>query len=353
MKNYCLAICAAVMVLSGCSQASTHSSALPDLGSAGRSAGAPAGATGPFLYVGSGVTGLAQYALGDSKPRRVVATQAYVGALAFDSSGHLFASGGGVSQGLVAIYDARTLSLLRSIGLAGAEGLATDSSGYLFVANCSFIAEYAPGETKTFHVYHDHVGGTCVLAFDRSGDLYAAGQHSIAILEPAQQPGLLKYSRSIVKGVNSPVALAFGPSGDLFVANCLRCAYSSPPRPDSVTVYAPGASSPSRTITRDVKGPVALAIDAQNRLFVANVPLPNGKRPGWVSLYAPDGTQPLLTITNHVRVPVSLAIDQSGDLYVANEYGNSVTVYGDDGKKLLQSINHGVRFPASLAIGPP
>ena len=340
------------MVLAGCSQAAIHSGALPDAGSAGPAAGAFGPPTGPFLYVGSGVTGLAQYSLGDSKPRRMVATQAYVGALAFDSNDHLFASGGGVSEGLVAVYDARTLTLLRSIGLAGANGLATDSSGYLFVANCSVVSEYAPGGTKLFHVYRDHVGGTCALAFDRSGNLYAAGEHSIAILEPANQPGLLKYSRSIVKGINSPVALAFGPSGDLFVANCLRCAYSSPPRPDSVTVYAPGASSPSRTITSGIKGPVALAIDSENRLFVANVPVPNDKRPGWVSLYSPTGTRPSLTITDHVRVPVALAIDPSADLYVANEYGNSVTVYGDGGKKLLQSITHGVRFPAALAIGP-
>src|SRR5581483_3111460 len=119
------------------------------------------------------------------------------------------------------------------------------------------------------------------------------------------------------------------PMKNLYVANCLSCYYTDPPRPDSISVYAPGRSSPQRIIKEGIQDPRALAVDSKGRLFVANAPLSQHgeSEPGWVSVYAAGSTKPSLTITDGIDVPLSLAVDPSDNLYVANNFAETVTVY--------------------------
>jgi hypothetical protein len=307
-----------------------------------------------FLYVG-GAT-ISTYRLGEPTPVHTIASDLGTVSLALDTLGHLFAANGNPSWGTVTAYDARSLHLQRTINGEEMSSAAADRDGYLYTVNCGdVIFVFAPhAKRRPSRYIRQGVGGACTIAFDTTGQLYAANTDgaSVSVYAPAGKPGAFKFVREITQGVRHPNALAADQSGNLFVSNCLSCWYSSPTKPDSVTAYASGSSSPRLTIHDGIDGPVALDVDSKGLLYVANVPFKNGTfQPGSVAVYAPGGRKPLRQITDGIDWPTSLALDSSNNLYVANFQGSSVTVYNPGGEKLLSTITQGVSYPLALAIG--
>jgi hypothetical protein len=131
-------------------------------------------------------------------------------------------------QGVIE-YDAGSESPSRRIKLDGARTVATDSSNNLYVALCPTCFEYHSGNSS-INVY---------------------------------EAGTMKLLRTITKGVDIPLSLAFDTTGNLYVADG---AYPHP----AVTVYAPGSSKPLRKLTKGLTGPSAIAFDPSNNLFVMN-----------------------------------------------------------------------------------
>lgn len=303
-----------------------------------------------FLYVGGGA--FSEFALGASKPRRRLNSDLGVAALAFDpSSGTLYAGNGGISWGTLSSYDAKSLKLLNTFnGIDGIVSLATDRSGYLYVAMCGpGILVFTPGGAKLFNQIKRGTDSVCGLAFDGSGQLYAANDRSVNVYAPTQKPGHLKLLRTITDGVNHAQDLAFGPSGKLYVAN-----RSS--RRGFVSIYAAGGSVPLLRIKTAIDTPVQLAVDSANRLYVANAPWgPGGALKGWVSAYTSDGKF-LRKITDGIDHPTAIAVDGSGRIYAANPYHRphgSVTVYSPGGVQLLRTIARGIAEPFTLLIASP
>ncbi|MBV8432848.1 MAG: hypothetical protein JO029_01055 [Candidatus Eremiobacteraeota bacterium] len=84
----------------------------------------------------------------------------------------------------------------------------------------------------------------------------------------------------------------------------------------SVTVYAPGGSTPVRTITAGIDDPVALALDPTGNVYVANI---GGSGNGSITVYRPRSTSVWHTIRSGLHFPPNaLAFDPAGDLYVAD-----------------------------------
>jgi DNA-binding beta-propeller fold protein YncE len=293
---------------------------------------------GPFLYVGGWK--LSMYALGSTTPLHVTSvpyvSHAYV---ALDSHGNLCEANGNVTAPAINAFNARTLKLEGSRGGAGAGPVAADHSGYLYEASGgAYVLVYAPGCTHYVNAISNCVCGT--LVFDQSGNLYAGG-NGVRVYAPTQKPWHMKLMRVIDHGIDGPVALAIGPSGELYVANG---------GDSSVSVFAPGGSAPIRRITKGVDSPDALAVDSTGQLYVANQPESSA---GWVAVYAPAGTQPTREIGNRPHFfPDSLAVDPSNDLYVGIR--SAVNVYTPGGAKLLRRItNHSVWGTWALLIGSP
>lgn len=303
-----------------------------------------------FLYVGGGQ--LSEFALGNSKPRRRLNSDLGVAALAFDpSSGILYAGNGGISWGTLSSYDAKSLKPLNTFeGIDGIVSLAVDRSGYLYVATCTRgILVFAPGAAKIVNQIQRGTRRVCGLAFDESGQLYAANDHSVNVYAPTQKPGHLKLVRTITDGVDHAQELTFGPSGQLYVVNRVS-------RRAFVSIYAAGGSVPVVRIATAIDSPVQLAVDSANRLYVANAPWgPGGALRGWVSAYNADGKL-LRKITDGIHHPTALALDSSGDLYAINPYQRphgSLTVYTPGGAQLLRTIVHGIAEPSSLLTASP
>ena len=238
----------------------------------------------------------------------------------------------------------------------------------LYVGNITDdVTVYAPGSAKPLRTISTSAHALAV----RSGNLYVAKANGVVLYLRIYKNGKTLI-RIIKKGLRGPVAMAFGSSGNLFVANISG---------SNVTAYAPSSGTLLRTISNGVDNSRALGFDASGDLYVGN------QRS--VTIYAPSMGRPLRTIT-FVHELLSLALDTSGDLYVgtthdvlvyakigtkllrsvpagfayalafdgsgnlyvANELFNTVTVYAPNSDKLLQTISKGVTEPRALAFGP-
>jgi hypothetical protein len=94
---------------------------------------------------------------------------------------------------------------------------------------------------------------------------------------------------SAVPAIQAPAYDAAAASApNLYVANFVG---------NSVSVYAPGKTSPLRTISKGIAGARALAFDAAQNLYVANFSA------NTVTVYAPRGTAVIRTISQGVYKP--------------------------------------------------
>lgn len=342
-----VALLAALLVCEGCSRLIPPAAPAPPPAAASPAVG-PAGASGPFLYVGG--HRVAMFALGSSKPLHVTKANnySYGSGVALDLHGHLCVSTGNPSYQAMYAYNARTLKLEGETNLAGYfSALVADRYGYLYASSVSGILVYAPGCTQ--RVNNLRHGGNA-LVFDRSGNLYAGLGDAVGIYSPEQRRGHMRFARRIHNGLRGFVsALAIGPSGNLFVADEIG------QKGGYVVVYRPGGSEPVEKITTDIATPWLLAVDSKGWLYVDNCPNRTcdlSGRSGWISVYPPGSTKPARRV--RVENAVALAVDPSDNLYVLNNYRRStVLVYSPGAAKLLRDITKDIGASAALLIGSP
>jgi len=249
-------------------------------------------------------------------------------------------------------------------------GLVFNGSGDLFVANCTTcltgqsgvnnVVEFKPNQGTPVVTITNGITYPFDLALDSSGTLYASnlGCYSPSCYgQVSEYPsGYQSGSPSAVLQVKYPLGLALDSHQNLYVANCAVCS-SGVKGSDQILVYAPGATTPFRTISTGVNEPVALAIDSADDLYVANC-LNCGlgaaayvSGPDSVTEYAYGGYSPVRTISySQIDVPFSLAVDKSDDLFVGNYAVNTVTEYPPGGSTPSRTYSDGVSSPASLAI---
>ncbi|MFY9718834.1 MAG: hypothetical protein WAK16_04245 [Candidatus Cybelea sp.] len=141
--------------------------------------------------------------------------------------------------------------------------------------------------------------------------------------------------------LNQTRASAGGPQEagkNLYVAN-----YNS----NTVTVYAPGTSTPLRTIAGEAgERPVALSFDAAQNLYIAN----QSNIDSDVTVYAPGSTKVLRTLSQSIAEPNDVVFDKADNAYVSNSGGNSVTIYNAESTELKQEVVDGVASPTAMAF---
>ena len=163
-------------------------------------------------------------------------------------------------------------------------------------------------------------------------NLYVAnfGNNTVTVYAP----GAILPLRTISAGISYPSALAFDSLGNLYVIN-----YSFSPSGGYVTVYAPGSTSVSETIS---VYPYSLAIDRHDDLYVGTQ--------SSVYVFAPGTASPKQTITQGIDVASGMAFDSLGNLFVANNYNSTVTVYRPGDRVLIRTISRGLIRPYALTL---
>jgi sugar lactone lactonase YvrE len=253
----------------------------------------------------------------------------------------------GTGSGYVDVYAPGGTSPIRTItdGIKQPFALALDNAGDLFVASwcgCDagtggVVTEYASGKGKV--ILRISVQKPNALAFDPSGNLFVGGLKTVT----GYAPGSKTPFETISNGIKTPMALAFDSTGNLYVGNLGKSSKGF----NNVTVYAPGNTTPSETITQGINYPYSLLIDQSNNLYVANLQ-------GKVTIYAPGSTSPTKTVMKFICGPRELAFDSKYDLYVANWCSESdswsVTGYAPGGGALKRNINMGIYLPTAIAF---
>ena len=200
---------------------------------------------------------------------------------------YLADSGTGSSDpGEVVIYPSVGQSQLPigvlTAGMSTPQGLATDSSGNLYVANegNSTVTEFAPGTSTPFRTYSAALG--------------------------------------------SPLGVTVGTDGTLYVANLL----GSGSYTGSVTEYPAGSTTPSLNFTNNGMYATAVALDASNNLYVAWFQF--GTYVSEIDEYAPGstvGTNLNLNLPTYSFPIYAMAFDHHGNLVLWNETLDHNTKY--------------------------
>ena len=137
-----------------------------------------------------------------------------------------------------------------------------------------------------------------------------------------------------------PYGLAADKKGTLYVAdNCPSGSFTG-----DVEEYAKGSTTLKTTITDGISDPLGEAIDAEGNLYVSNYPAA-------ITVYAPGTTSPSETITGGGMVdPFGLALDGSGDLFIA-DFGADAVFEVKAGTTTVQNLNlSGLGEPIGLAF---
>jgi hypothetical protein len=166
---------------------------------------------------------------------------------------------------------------------------------------------------------------------------YIAGFHNVTLYDTVS--GSLK--GTIFHGIQFPVSLAFGPSGDLYVGNSAGGNHDQ----GTITEYAPDHTKVIRKIAAGIDDPFSLATDSVENVYSAN------QFDSTVTVYAPGSTKPVRTISDGVSIPIVVVLDRAGNLYVANTSDTgSVTEYAPEASSPSRTITSGIDFPYSLAL---
>jgi hypothetical protein len=336
---------------SGCSQTSSSLQPVPNSTSAASLQNHAAGSTGDVLYVPEFFVPAVNSYVGN--PRKLVGSlNGTVTGVAVDATGDVWVS----NFTNVALYTSETKTLIRTIDRNLYRPLipVVAPDGTLDVMDKVGVAIF-PDAQQT-RMKRIEAKDAFAIAVDPQSNLYVApnGQNSILVYPPNSAT----LSRTILDGIATPVAMAFDSAGNLYVANEAgggRCGTEA--NAGTVTVYAPGASSPSYTITtaEGLCNPRALAFDPSGNLYVANSD--DAKEfAGSVTVYSAGTATLLQTITDGIGTPESVAVDAAGKMYVANSAikpsGGDVTVYAPGGGRLVQTISDGKRAaPLQVVIG--
>jgi sugar lactone lactonase YvrE len=248
----------------------------------------------------------------------------------------------------ISVYAIGGSSPVRTIvdGVVYPTSMLFDADGNLYVGNslssAAGVTVYAPNKTTVLRRLQPHEP-IAALAMDEAGNLYA-GRFRGGV--EVYAPGADTPSRTITTGVRSVGALAVDSKGNLYVLNSFQQFSTSG---TEINVYAPGGSKSIReykfSVTDD---PLSMAFDGAGDLYVgikSSKPFTTGQVD-----YFEAGAADLRRRYVELGVPAAVTLDATEHLYVADSRRNDVYVYVPNQRTLARRLTDDLDGPASLAL---
>jgi streptogramin lyase len=171
-------------------------------------------------------------------------------------------------------------------------------------------------------------------AMDKKGTLYVPNNCSANSLDEFPK-GSTTPSLTITDGISNPLGTAIDGSGNLYVSNF----------PAAISIYAPGGTSPTGTITGGgMVDPFGLAIDKNNNLFIADFGADQ------VFEVASGTTTPVPLELQDMSEPLQLAFDSAGNMWVTDGQGARVQIYPPGSTSPSRTISGVFSFPYGVSV---
>ena len=187
-----------------------------------------------------------------------------------------------------------------------------------------------------------NLNGPQGLAFDSSGNLYAANTFDGTSGTISKFNAAGAYVSNITSNLNRPHSLAFDSSGNLYAAN---------PYVGNGAISKFNASGTYvSNITSNLNRPGGLAFDSTGNLYAANY---SGNT---ISKFnASGGFLSSIGSSSNLNNPLGLAFDSSGNLYVSNVYDSTISKFDASGNFLTSWITGtaSVRYLAFKSVTVP
>jgi sugar lactone lactonase YvrE len=194
------------------------------------------------------------------------------------------------------------------------------------------------------------------LALDQSGNVYvlfaSPTNMKVEVFAPGQSSVLRTVSTAIPAGVSDvKVVIGVDVTGRLYVFGSWNMLFRNPPRYltyASYSSYAPGATSPLRTLTFGAgAGRVTgLGFDRVQNVYIEYLDSTYPK--GAIKVFAPELASALPPITQGVYLPTAIAFDTNGTLYVDNS--STITEYAAGSTSVLRTLHSGVSHSDAIAL---
>jgi hypothetical protein len=124
---------------------------------------------------------------------------------------------------------------------------------------------------------------------------------------------------TITNGILGPGGLTTDRKGNLYVADEGPISGTW-----TVQVYAPGATSPTKSYTTDLSSPTDTAVAKDGTIYIANF---NGLSNGWVTVYPKGNVSKEYRLSDfNGGAPLSVALDKKENLYVMYDVNNGSAV---------------------------
>jgi hypothetical protein len=138
---------------------------------------------------------------------------------------------------------------------------------------------------------------------------------------------------TITDGISAPQGLAVDSNGNLYVANSGS---------NTVTVYAPGQTTPSKAYSQGISTPFDVAVGDDGTVYVANE-TGGASYSGSVTEYPSGSMTPSATIQLANDYAFAVALDSSNELYVSwfslSSYGIEIYKYPTEGSTNGANLN--------------
>jgi serine/threonine protein kinase, bacterial len=249
----------------------------------------------------------------------------------------------------ISVYAPLGNSPVRTIteGVVSPTSMLFDAQDDLYVGNGRFgdtggVVVYGPLSTRILRHLQPREP-IAALAMDASGNLYAGRVRGGV---EVYAPGAESPSRTITAGVRIVGALAVDSKGNLYVLNSLQQFSQTG---TEINVFAPGGSTSIRQYKFPVtEEPLSMAFDAADNLYVG-IKSTKQFTTGQVDFYE-AGNPDLRGRYVELAVPAAVALDKTGYLYVADSRRNDVYVYVPHQRTLARRLTDDLDGPASLAF---